>query len=41
VIAAIGGLAFALILLLVVTPKVFSWLYQPRLSKDGTALAVK
>jgi multidrug efflux pump subunit AcrB len=29
-IAVIGGLAFALVLSLVVTPTVFTWVYRPR-----------
>jgi len=34
-IAVIGGLAFALIFSLVVTPTVFAWLYRARSLKRG------
>ena len=34
-IAVIGGLAFALVLSLVVTPTVFAWLYRPHRREGG------
>ena len=34
-IAVIGGLAFALVLSLVVTPTIFAWLYRPRRTAES------